>query len=547
MKHLSKYKLKGVRTVLLTMAVLTLCPCAIAYNICNFNEDEIVNLDDFALLSEFWEHTLPWAPDGPYPQMISHWRLDLDATDSQSSHDGIVYGNPIWVTGGQANIGSGAIYMDGQDYIEINATDYPDFTASITIDAWVKLDNSDQDLTIISKGQNAWQLGIEGQSKRPFFSCSGLEGTSYITGANSLNNGFWYHIAGVYDQAEGKIYLYLDGTMAAQSNASGTIDTSEHDIWIGGNPDQESSPCWWYGYIDNVRVYNYALGDNEIFNSKTIHVDTKTGSNGNNGQGRQNAFKTISYAISEADSGDKILVWPGTYNESIIFDGKAITIKSASDAAILTSPGGYAASFYFGEQSDSVLENFVIKNSLVAVSVSHSSPTLRNLTIVNNSYGIDLWGTSLPQINSNILWGNTISDIFWEAFSPEVTYSCIERLLPGQGNIDENPLLADPNSGDFHLRSEFGRYVPSQEGGKEKPASWSIDEDSSPCIDAGVETLNPMCEPMPNGGRVNIGAYAETSYASKSPWPIQTDIDFDGQVSMNDLKLFFDNWLTEEP
>ena len=143
-----------------------------------------------------------------------------------------------------------------------------------------------------------------------------------------------------------------------------------------------------HGYIDNVRLYNYALSANEIYNNKTIHVDKKTGNDSNDGQGRQNAFKTISSAIESSEHGDKILVWPGTYNESIIFDGKAITIKSAADAAVITSPGGYAVSFYFGEQSDSVLENFVIKDSEVGISVSASSPTLKNLTIVNNNYAI---------------------------------------------------------------------------------------------------------------------------------------------------------------
>ena len=38
----------------------------------------------------------------------------------------------------------------------------------------------------------------------------------------------------------------------------------------------------------------------------------------------------------------------------------------------------------------------------------------------------------------------------------------------------------------------------------------------SPCIDAGDPSADVALEPVPNGRRVNIGAYGGTPYASKS-------------------------------
>jgi len=80
---------------------------------------------------------------------------------------------------------------------------------------------------------------------------------------------------------------------------------------------------------------------------------------------------------------------------------------------------------------------------------------------------------------------------------------------PGEGNIYNNPLFADPDNGDFHLKSRTGRFDPDT-------MEWVIDELSSPCIDTGDEDSPIDEEPVPNGGRINMGAYGGTSQASKS-------------------------------
>ncbi|MCD6378702.1 MAG: hypothetical protein J7L99_07635, partial [Planctomycetes bacterium] len=84
-----------------------------------------------------------------------------------------------------------------------------------------------------------------------------------------------------------------------------------------------------------------------------------------------------------------------------------------------------------------------------------------------------------------------------------------EGIAPDANSISTDPLFADPSAGDFHLKSKAGRWSP-------KLRKWVQDDTSSPCIDAGDPTSNFSNEPLPNGGRVNIGAYGNTAEASKS-------------------------------
>ena len=67
--------------------------------------------------------------------------------------------------------------------------------------------------------------------------------------------------------------------------------------------------------------------------------------------------------------------------------------------------------------------------------------------------------------------------------------------------------------GDYHLKSQAGRWDPIGQ-------TWVLDEVTSPCIDAGDPTSEVGDEPLPNGGRVNMGAYGGTTEASRSgPFP----------------------------
>ncbi len=235
------------------------------------------------------------------------------------------------------------------------------------------------------------------------------------------------------------------------------------------------------------------------------HVDTATGSDENDGLSRETALKTIQSGINAARDDEMVLVYPGVYIGEINFLGKAVTVQSVAGAAVLENPDDFAVSFYHGEGPESILKNFIIRDSFMAVFIAGSAPTISNLTVVDNKYGIEAYAGSEPDISNTILWNNTDGDLF----GCRASYSCIERADEGEGNINADPLFVDPDNGDYHLRSEQGRYWPEHD-------VWVLDEITSPCVDGGDPTADYSGEPMANGGRINMGAYGGTAYGSMS-------------------------------
>jgi len=77
-------------------------------------------------------------------------------------------------------------------------------------------------------------------------------------------------------------------------------------------------------------------------------------------------------------------------------------------------------------------------------------------------------------------------------------------------SLEQDPQLADPASGDYHLKSQKGRYSILN--------GWTNDVSTSPLMDAGnPASMNWTFEPDPNGRQLNIGPYGGTDEASKTP------------------------------
>ena len=192
------------------------------------------------------------------------------------------------------------------------------------------------------------------------------------------------------------------------------------------------------------------------------------------------------------------------------------TLVEVSNCRIYNFTKGVGITAYVSslDESESAIEN------------AGKQMQLDHLTIVGCNTGI-LYGCHvLPVIKNSIIAGNTTTLELQGTNAQEdkgknITYSCLYGRAKddslsdyGTGCIAKDPCFADAASGDFHLKSAAGRW---------NGTTWVKDTVTSPCIDAGETSAAYANEPTPNGNRANMGAYGNTTEASKSASGGSTD------------------------
>jgi hypothetical protein len=169
---------------------------------------------------------------------------------------------------------------------------------------------------------------------------------------------------------------------------------------------------------------------------------------------------------------------------------------------------------------------------------------ITNCTAADNA-DIGIWISQGAVVNS-IVWGNGQRQLYNPDDNASVTYCEVQGGWPGTGNLDADPCFAATRTGDYHLKSQAGRW-------DENEGRWTKDDVTSPCIDAG-DPLSPVgLEPFPNGGRINMGAYGGTAEASKSYFGepvceviIAGDINGDCKVDFADFTIMALHWLEDK-
>ncbi len=207
------------------------------------------------------------------PSLVLYLSFDDDAAGEAKDHspyanDGTLGGDPASVEG---KFGGALMFDAVDDQVVVPTNETLDIEDEITMMTWI---NPGPNLTadwrtIIGKsptsvlGNATFSYDIRTDNSGLLRFSLNIGGWQYIFGPMPVE-GTWYHIAGTYDGQE--MVFYVDGEPVGTTQTSGKINVTPDPVCVGNivNAAGGGSNEYWSGIIDEVRIWNRALSEEEV-------------------------------------------------------------------------------------------------------------------------------------------------------------------------------------------------------------------------------------------------------------------------------------------
>ncbi len=257
--------------------------------------------------SMVWVASVVAGPTAPYPASVmtnnpvGYWRLNEpdDGNGANDGNDGAVCHDYV---GGNDGLYTNMVlgqpgYSPTTDPTETSA--YPgendisfydslagqiegvDFAVTnggngeFTVEAWANAYSGGQvfGAPLAAKGlygiDDEFNLGVDSTKVHYRFYVRDAGGTQHVVGSGSslAFDSNWHHVVGVCDEANGLLSLYVDGKLAntAAIPANAGVSEAPEPMEIGaGSTDGINYTNQFYGYINDVSVYRYAMSAGQI-------------------------------------------------------------------------------------------------------------------------------------------------------------------------------------------------------------------------------------------------------------------------------------------
>ncbi len=226
---------------------------------------------------DIWSFTA--VPDIPVddPNLLLWWKFDETAGDltpdlSGHSRHGIVNGATFTEVGHVR----GALDFGGDgDHVLYSDGSFLNGRSALTVSVWIKSSASGSDsgffigLDPSGSDDNGMRYDATGNngggSNVLKMSVMSDGGNQQLESSSGLQTTLWQHCAMVWSAGQ-DIKFYVNGVLdipSANSPGSGTV-TSDFNKVIVGKGGKDQGPAGWDGLIDDFRIYDRALGAEEI-------------------------------------------------------------------------------------------------------------------------------------------------------------------------------------------------------------------------------------------------------------------------------------------
>ena len=178
---------------------------------------------------------------------------------------------PDWLNISDQN--SSSLYFNGGDRVTVPYSENQDIVDAMTIEAWIMIDRYQDYGAVITKGDftgsNGWSevapyslMQGYGGYMRLAYNWNGSPSGNFFTNS-TIPLDTWTHVACVVE-SNGNGYFYINGNLDATYNFGSNFEFYNNDeaLVIGADPPGNTE--WWYGNLDDIRLWNTSRTADQI-------------------------------------------------------------------------------------------------------------------------------------------------------------------------------------------------------------------------------------------------------------------------------------------
>ncbi len=282
--------------------------------------------------------------------MVGFWRFNegtgsAAADDSGYDNDGTISGT-AW-TGGE-NGGSALSFTSSADYVSCPDDSSLNFgTGDFTVAFWVKfLEGAANYQGIIGKLDSSWMgWGLQrfANGNLDFY----LNGCHNFISCDTLANDIWYHVAIIRKSQDAILYIngvYI-GKVTQTTNADSVSTTA--NLIIG--KCRADFGVSWSHIIDEVRIYNQALNEDDIrviYNGLVGYWKMDEGENTTVYDSSEYGNDAVLVNMDEDDWDTGHINFDGYFRTSLNFGGTNAYIYCPDDSSLNFGTGDFTVAFW---------------------------------------------------------------------------------------------------------------------------------------------------------------------------------------------------------